>query len=146
LKRSCDPEVRHQRVMSAEQDVLRLDVAMNDAALMGVGQRVGDFFRDSESVLERELLLSVQTTPERLALDEGHGEPELSSCLTGVVNAEDVRVLQAGAEPDLAEEAIGTERLSQLGAKHLERYQAVVLEVTREIDCGHPAPAQLPLQ
>jgi hypothetical protein len=35
-----DAEVRHHRVAALEEDVLRLDVAVNHAASVGVSQRV----------------------------------------------------------------------------------------------------------
>jgi hypothetical protein len=38
-----------------------------------------------------------------------------------------VRVLQAGGDGDLAQEALGAERLGQLGMEHLERDRPVVL-------------------
>ena len=46
---------------------------------------------------------------------------------------------------DLAQEAIGTQRMRQLGAEHLERHFAIVLQVAGEIDGGHPADAELAL-
>ena len=76
-----------------------------------------------------------------LALDEGHGEPELPGGLAGVVDREDVRVLQAGGGLDLALEAVGAERLGQLGMEHLERDRPLVPEVVGQKDRGHaPAP------
>ena len=63
----------------------------------------------------------------------------------GVVNGQDVGVLQAGAEPDLAEEPLGAQRLGQLGMEHLERDGAVVSQVVREEYGGHAAASQLTL-
>jgi hypothetical protein len=50
--RACNPEVRHARMTAAQQDVLRLDIAMHDAQTVRVAQRVGDFTRDPKGVLE----------------------------------------------------------------------------------------------
>ena len=55
-------------------------------------------------------------------------------------------MLQAGREPDLALEPLGTERLAQLGTKHLESDGAAVLEVAGEIDRGHAAAPKLALE
>ena len=64
-----------------EQDVLRLDVAVDDAVLVGVVQRAGRLAGDPERVLHRELPLPAEPVAEALALDEGHGEPELAGGL-----------------------------------------------------------------
>ena len=82
---------------------------------------------------------------EDLALDERHGEPELAGGLARVVDGQDVRVLQPGGEADLALEALGAERVGQLGVQHLERDGAVVPDVVREIDRRHAAAAELAL-
>jgi hypothetical protein len=42
------------------------------------------------------------------------------------MNREDMRVLQAGGEPDFTLEAFGTESRRQLGVQHLEGHLAVV--------------------
>jgi hypothetical protein len=55
-------------------------------------------------------------------------------------------VLQAGGGPDLTEEPIGAERVSQLGVEHFEGDDTVVLEIVREVHRGHSAAADLPLQ
>ena len=47
---------------------------------------------------------------------------------------------------DLAQEALGTQGLCQLGAQDLDRHPALVLGVLRLEDEGHAAPPQLTLQ
>jgi hypothetical protein len=42
-----DAEIGEERVSLSQEDVLRLDVAMDDAEVVGVIQRVGDFARDA---------------------------------------------------------------------------------------------------
>ena len=55
-------------------------------------------------------------------------------------------MLEPGREPDLALEPLRAERRRELGMQDLERDQAVVLEVAREVDGGHPAAAELALE
>ena len=54
-------------------------------------------------------------------------------------------MLEARRDADLAAKAIRPERVRDLGAQHLERDHAVVLEVAREEDRRHPAAAELVL-
>ena len=67
-----DPEVRHHRVAALEQDVLRLDVAVDDAPAVRVAQRVGHLAGDPKRVVHRELLFAGQPVAEGLSLDERH--------------------------------------------------------------------------
>ena len=57
-----------------------------------------------------------------------------------------MRMIEAGGDADLGEEPLGAEDGTELGAQHLHRHGAVVLEVLREIDRGHPALAQLAVE
>ena len=54
-------------------------------------------------------------------------------------------MLELGRKLDLAQEALGAERGGELGAEHLEGDQALVPQVAREIDRGHPALPELAL-
>src|SRR6476660_7811778 len=110
---------------------------MNDTVLVRVVQRLGGLPRDSESLFEWRLGLAPESLPQGLALRIGHGEPELASRFAGVVHREDVRVLEAGGEANLALEPLGPERGGQLRAEDFQRDQAVVLEVASEVDRRH---------
>ena len=55
-------------------------------------------------------------------------------------------MLQPGGEPDLALEALGTQRDRELGVEHLECHRAVVLEVAGQEDRSHAAAPELPLE
>jgi hypothetical protein len=144
-QRPRDSEVRHQRVIAAEQDVLRLDVTVDDPVTVRVGQRVGHFSGDPEGITHGQSLFSGHTAPEGLAIHERHGEPELPIGFPGIVDAEYVRVLQASAEADLAQEAIGAHGMSQLGAENLKRHRPVMPEVVGKVHSGHAATTELAL-
>ena len=130
---------------AVEQDVLGLDVAVDDLVPVGVVERVGHFAGDAEGVVERQLRFPPQPLAQGAALHVRHGEPELAVGGAGVVHGQDVGVLHPGAEPDLAQEPVGAERLRQLAVKHLERDRSVVSQVMRQKHRGHPAASQLTL-
>ena len=54
-------------------------------------------------------------------------------------------MLEPGGDLDLAMEPLGAQRGGEFLAQHLQRDLAVVLQVLGEIDRGHPARTQLPL-
>ena len=62
--RAGDAEVSHDGVGPLEQDVLGLDVAMDDAMLVRVAERVGHLTSDPQGIVERELLLAAQPVAE----------------------------------------------------------------------------------
>ena len=119
---------------------------MDDAGAVRVAQRVGHLARDLERVADRELPLPREPLPQRLALDVGHDVEDQAIHLVGVVQRQDVRVMQPGRDLDLAQEPGGADFGGQLGAKHFDRDVTLVLEVVGQEDLGHPALPKLPLE
>src|SRR2546430_5623262 len=70
--RARDTEVGHPGVIAGQEDVFGLDVAMDDAVSVRVGQRVTDLEGDAQRRLEWQALLPLQAGPPRLALDVRH--------------------------------------------------------------------------
>jgi len=56
-----------------------------------------------------------------------------------------VRVLHLRGQTDPEQEPRGPEDHSELGAEHLQRDRAVVLEIAREVDGSNPAATDLAL-
>ena len=54
-------------------------------------------------------------------------------------------MLEPRRHPDLALEALGTKRVAQVGMKNLQGNRPVVSQVPRQVDRGHAATTQLPL-
>jgi hypothetical protein len=144
-ERARDPEVGDERVARAEQDVRGLDVAVDDPPLMGVCQRVRDFPGQAQRVVRRQRTFPVQPLAQRLSLHERHHVVQHAVHVARIVHRQDVWVIELGRDLDLAQEAVGAQRGGQLGAHHLHGHLPAVLEVLREIDGGHPALAQDPL-
>ena len=67
-----DAEVGDHRLARLEEDVLRLEVAMDHAAGVGVGQGVPEQGHQANGLVHRELALALEPGAQRLAFDVGH--------------------------------------------------------------------------
>ena len=143
--RQGDAEIGDHRLAFVEQDVFRLEIPMDDVLRVCVPQGGGDLPRDPERLLNGELFLTCQTVAQRFAGDVGHHVEQQPVRLTGVVQRQDVGVIQPGGDLDLTQKPVGPEGRRQLGAEHLDRHLTVMLDVAREIDRRHAAPSQLAL-
>ena len=144
--RPRDPEVGDQRLPIHQQDVLRLDVAVHGAVPVGEVEGERDFAGKPHGVGDGELPFAAEPVAQALALDVGHRKPEPACGLAGVVDGENVGVLETGGEPDLPKKALGAEGGGQLGVQHLQGDGAVVPQVAREVHGGHAATAELALE
>ena len=141
----CDSEVGDHRLAFVQQDVLGLYVPMDHVTGVRVAERGSDLPRDAEGLLNRELLLALELVAQRLALDVGHNVKEEPLGATGVVQREDVRMIQTRGDLDFSQESVGAELRRHLREEHLDRDRAVVPHVARAVDGGHAPAAQLAL-
>ena len=139
-----DPEVGYDRVVVLEEDVLGLDVAVDDAAVVRVAERVGDLVGNAKDVGDRQRSVARQPVAEGLALDERHDVEDKPVDLARIEEREDIRVAEVGRGGDLAQEAFVAERGGEFGAEDLHRDLAVVLEVLGEVHGGHPTGTEFP--
>ena len=125
-----DPEVRQaEPPLAVEQDVLGLDVSVDDAAGVGVTERVGELPGqvDGRGLVERPG--AEDALGQGLAVDELEdevGEPVLEDA--GVEHADDAWVAQASDQPPLALEPLArqpVEAMEELGGESRRRRQAV---------------------
>ena len=100
-------EIRHHRPPVVQQDVLRLDVAVDHSVPMCVVQRVRDLARDPYRLVHTQLRLPVQLLPQRLALDEGHDVVQEPVRRSRIEQRQDVRMLQRRRGLDLLDEPLG---------------------------------------
>jgi hypothetical protein len=84
VDRPRNPEIDDNGVSRLEQDVLRLDVAMDHAVTVRIAQGACYRARDLHRVLERELLLPCQPLAHRLALHIRHHVVEEPGRLAGI--------------------------------------------------------------
>ena len=119
---------------------------MHHVAGVRVLQRVRHLARDPERVADGKRAFPRQPVPQGLPLDVRHGVVDQVVDLVRIVEGQDMRVMEARGDLDLAQESRGSHVRGQFGAEHLQGDRAIVLEVVGEIDHGHPALAQLPLE
>ncbi len=145
VDRDRDPEVRDHCHALVQQDVLGLDVAVDHTVAVRVVQGRGDLPRQLRGVFDREPAFTVQANAQRLALHHRHHVIEEPVGLARIVQRQDVRMIEPGRDPDLAQEPFGAEHGRQLRPQHLERDPAVVPQVLGQVDRCHAALAELPL-
>ena len=140
-----DAEIGDNGVATREHDVFGLDIAMDDVVAVRVCQRFRHFPRDEQRVLDRQLRLSLQPVAEGFAFYERHDVVEGARGVAGVIDGQDVGVLQPGGQLDLAQEALAPQRHGDFGAQRLERDEALMPDIAGEVDHRHPAAAELPI-
>ena len=116
-----EAEVEELGALRGDHDVARLHVPMDDAALVGVGERVGHLHRIAKDVCFRKPPLA-QNRRKRPALDELHHHDVEVLVAAGVVQDGNVRMGQGGERPDLRLDALPDRgAVERLGAQRLDR-------------------------
>ncbi len=118
---------------------------MYHAVPVGVVERVCDFTNDLQGFFDRKLRLGLQTVAKRKALDVGHHIVEAAIGLARVEERQDVRMRKLRSELNLAQKALGADRLCDVWTKHLESHLPVVPGVVGQIHCRHSALTELAL-
>ena len=116
-----DAEVGEQRLALLEEDVRRLDVTVEHGTAVGEVEGARHLADDPERLLDGKHLLPREAVPQRLPLNQRHHVEQRAVGFAGVVEGEDVRVLEARGDLDLAEEAPGLQRRGEIRLQHLER-------------------------
>ena len=140
---ACEAEVEQLDVaIRPHHHVLRLDVAVDDLRRVRDGQRLGHLLRDAHHPLERDPFR--RELSERRSLDELHRDVAILSDDPGVVDGDDVRMVEAGSERGLAQKAIERIVLGDEGvADDFERDVAAEARIARAIHLAHAAGAEL---
>jgi len=90
-------------------------------------------------------VLTLQSIPKSLSLDEWHREPQSPRGNSGIEDSKYVRVLKARGEPDLALEPLRPHRFSDFCMENLERDVSIVSQIPGEIDKRESTVAELAL-
>ena len=124
----------------ADEDVGRLDVAVDEPGLVGEVQGGGDLAGDLGGLLGRDVAVGAQDVGQRAAVDELHGDEVRAGVLAPVVDADDVGVAEVGRGLGLAAEPLDEVGVDgELGEQHLDGDLAVEQAVAPEEHVGHAA-------
>jgi hypothetical protein len=126
-----------------QEDVRRLEVAVDDAAAVGVGDGAGEGL-DQAGGFPRRLGFAAQPLGQAASRDVLQGEVGQAVDLAELMDLHDARVLEAGHCLGLGAEArqlLG--RRPAARAEHLERHDALEGDLPGPVDDAHPAVPQL---
>ena len=126
-----------------DDDVLRLQVPVQHAAFVRMGQRVGNLHGVIDQAIDRQADAGRDDAMERLAIDELHGEKRLAVVFADLVNRADVGMIHRGSRAGLAQqERAAASSSASAAAQDLDRDVAPELLVVGAIDLAHPAAAE----
>jgi len=139
-----DAEVGEQGAPAVfvEQDVRRLHVPVHDAAPVGVAERVGDLADNAEDRVGGETRVAPQPLLQGHAAHERHDEEGDPVAGVEIVHADDVGVVERGAERGLAAEALVPHPAGgHLGGEHLHSHDVTERAMAGAEDGAHAADA-----
>ncbi len=142
-----DAEVCQPGVLAAvtllQKDVGGLDVPMDDAVPVGMGEGAGDVDQQPEGPRRRERPAVAKGLLEAGATDQPHRHPGILVLQPGVVDGNDRRVIQPGDRPDLVfepQDLLPSRKAALREGEDLEGYDPLELLVEDAVD---PAEAAL---
>ena len=127
LGQTGDAEVRDDRAPGGalEQDVLRLHIAVHDAARVRVAERERDVAKLGDGLGEGRAPVGLDALRERVAVDVAHDEEHLPGDLVRAMDRHDARVRQVCSGARFAEEALAdVAAAGEVRGERLDRYRA----------------------
>ena len=140
-----DTEIHYHRAAVVQQNILRLDVAMDHAVSMRVIECVGHFARNAHRFVDTELCFAIQLFANGFALNVGHDVKQKSIRRAAIEQRQNVRMLQRRRGLDLDDESLGTQHGREFRLQYFDRDFALVLQVVREIHGRHAARTEFTL-
>ena len=136
------PKIQQLRLaVFGDEDIRRLDVAMDDALGMRRIERVGNLNSQVEQEVDRQRL-AVDAMLERLPLEKLHREKGAAVVFANVVDRADIRMIEGRSGAGFAPEALQHRQLAaDLVRQKLERHKAPQAGVFSLVDHPHPATA-----
>ncbi len=140
-----EAEVHQDRAARAvDHDVARLEVAVDDPALVDGLEAGAHLPAEGDGLPGREVADGLDQVVERLALDELHADVEGAVHLAEVVDAADVGMGDGLSQGQFAPEPLARQALAGGGRPYeLERHRLAELAVDRLVDVPHAPGADL---
>jgi hypothetical protein len=133
-------DLHHARLV--DEQVLRLDVAMHDAVIVRALQRVAHRRHDAQRLLRREAL-GLQKLAQIHAIHELHEQVIKAACLSEVIHADDVRMIQRRERLRLLFKPRRELRIVRpLRGEQFERHEAVQRLLPCLVNHAHAATAE----
>ena len=130
--------------VAVDHDVLRLDVAVHDAAAMREVDRGEQLQRDRDRLVAAEAAAPADEVLERLALHVLHDDVVRAVDLAPVVDGDQVLLVEARCGLGLAAEALDERRVAEVAREQdLDGDVPAEGEVLAQIHIGHAAAAEL---
>jgi hypothetical protein len=124
--------------LAGEQDVARLDVAVDEAAAVRRVERGGDLADDGHRAARLERALAADRVQEVGAVDEAHGDVELAVDLARLVDRDHVRVVDRGRQHRLALKALAELAVArEVLGDQLQRHRPLEGDLRGPIDDAH---------
>ena len=140
-----DAEVGHDRGAAGQEHVVGLDVPVNDAALVRVGERFRHVAQHADRLGHGEWAAR-QPGAQRFALHEGHGVERQAIRVPGAQHGDDVGLLQCGRRLDFPLEPLDADPLRQLRREHLHDDFSLQAMFFGDEHLRHAAATELALQ
>ena len=140
-----DAEIGHDGDAAGDEHVVRLDVAVDDAALVRVGERLRHVAQDADDFADGERAVG-EARAQRFAVDERHRVEGESVRIARGQHRDDVRVLQRRDRLDLALEALDADPLRQFGRQHLDDDPPLEPQFLGDEHARHAAAAEFALE
>jgi hypothetical protein len=134
-------EIGDARTATAvDHHVGRLQIAMQDALLVGGRQTGADAARDLDCFVLRQTPDSPEQRGQVLSVDVLHGKVGVAVQLADVVDPANVGMGDLERDADLVQEALVAVRVPrQRPGQELQRHGLAQFEVVRAVDLAHPA-------
>ncbi len=147
--RARDAEVGHHRAptIGRQQDVVRLDVAVDYAARMGVGEGARHLRQQPPRLRDGHPGIPGQTPRQRVAVDVRHDEEHQSLTLVDREDRNNVGMRQLRGGLGLTQKPranVGAKR--QLRRQDFDRDRPLEPAVSRQVHDPHPAAPDLPVE
>jgi len=137
-----EPEVAQPRLVAGDEDVRRLDVAMDQAGGVRDVERSGDVRDQRDRPLGLERPLAAQKAAQVDAFDPLHRDVEEPAVFAGVEHRDEVGMLEQRGDAALAQEPLAEPGVGGDGrVEHLERHRAP-LGIAGQVDGSGGALAQ----